>query len=203
MSLSVSKVLKTHASSVLNHEWIKAYHYACPLALRPANVNSGFHRASLVPLAPGCVVRRLPQEPEPPPHPTTPTSIREKVLLKASPTGPTFKEVIAIIKGQLAFRAPLDSAAQVFLNLLMDRTKAMHAEITIARRGKEEMRVQLERRKNRNKGKRLVIKDAFIFLMQDLLDGVQQDEYMAAAYKANKRPRRGRAVAEAAAARQG
>ncbi len=65
------------------------------------------------------------------------------------------------------------------------------------------MRVVLEERKNRKKGKRLVIKDAFILWMQDILDGDQREKERAAAEKANKQPKRGRAMAEAAAARQG
>jgi hypothetical protein len=156
-----------HAPTILNHEWVKIYHYARSLALQPANIISGFRRVGISPFAPISVLKRLPAEPVPPPHPLTPLSMRQEMLLNASPTGPRFREAVAIVKRQMAFRAPLKPAVQVFLGCLMDRTEMLYAELTIAKKEKEEMRVVLEGRKNKKKGKRLVIKNAFILLTQD------------------------------------
>jgi type IV secretory pathway VirD2 relaxase len=76
----------------------------------------------------------------------------------------------------MASRAPLEPAAQLILSYLMDRIEMLHAELMIAKKEKEEMRVVLGRWKNKNKGKRLVIKNTFILLTHDIPDGVQQEE---------------------------
>jgi hypothetical protein len=69
--------------------------------------------------------------------------MREKVFLKASPTGPSFKAAVVIVEWQFASRTLLDTADQVFFNCLMDRKKMMHAELTNATKNEEKMRVVL------------------------------------------------------------
>jgi hypothetical protein len=158
ISARLNRLISTGISRLQKYEWAEAYLEARNTALSSLNVEAGWRGAGLFPLDRTKVLRRLPRPITPPP--TEPMKISTPFdTITSSPPDSTSLHTANIALNQLvATRKPLHTPARKYVNRLANTAERQHAEISILRRERDELRQVLSARKERLSGKRLILK---------------------------------------------
>jgi hypothetical protein len=127
-------------------------------ALSSLNVEAQWHGVGLFPLDHTKVLRHLPRPITPPPTEPMKISTPFDTITSSPPDSTSLHSVNIALNQLVATRKPFHTPIHKYINHLANTAERQHAEISILRRERDELRQVLSARKERLSGKRLILK---------------------------------------------
>jgi len=195
MSAQLDPIFRTGISHLQKVKWMEAYVKARHIAVTTSNILGGWRGAGLFPMNKQCILRQLSDKrktPSPSVQLATPTTF----LNNSSPA-----DVIILRSANEAFNNALSettagSPVKTHGRCLGEITEKLYAENAILRKDNSELRAQIRSRKERTKGKRLVLKDRCAIATEEVQQALEE------AQKATKATQKGKKKGKRATAKQ-
>jgi hypothetical protein len=152
-------------------EWLNCFRKARPKALNTSNILGGWRGAGLFPLDETRILQQL-QDFElnkstlsPPSSPTIPTT--PLYLSSSSPDAITLHQTNTALK-QIIAESSLNSPLRKSLRRALGFSERLHAANSILKRENKELRELISTRKERESGKRVILKRKFIVSTEEM-----------------------------------
>ncbi|KAM0709946.1 hypothetical protein Q7P35_002308 [Cladosporium inversicolor] len=190
LSTEIEKLFCLDTWRVPRIEWTEAYIIARHKAFTTRNVESSFRAAGIYPLSPITILSTL-RMPTPTPWVTplpitTPNDLDRSLLDSSPPVGTELREATSLVNS-IVRSSTLETPVKRYIErsgLALERTTS---ENTLLRKELTEARELLRVRKERKKGKRVVVKGKFVFNTKEILELVEEAEVEASKGRLKKR----------------
>jgi len=173
-------------------EWLAAYAKARESAMTKRNIYSAFRGTGLVPFYPSKAIDRLPKLAPSSLQLQTPErqSILETILLTSSPPDANdLQNANAELIQRIEPGKPLNTPERKYIPRLTKSVEHLRARLSIAENKIEFMETVMGRRKERASGKRVILKDHFVYTKPEILERLKAAE-KATKERKKKRPTR-------------
>ena len=205
LSAKTDALIQITVSRIQKCEWLLAFVEPRKLAFKHSNIEGGWRGAGLFPLNPEKVLRHIKiTEPL-----TESTSIQQLAdstmdpnlfnnsLLTSSPSQlniDLFHQTASILRAEVAQPKVLATPVRHFIPRLTDTTERLHAENSILKTRLKAATDVLAARKQRNRGKRIALKDQLLLTMDEIYKAVEalDEEAKKRRKKQGKRKPRGK-----------
>jgi len=179
LTAQIKRYIGTGIARLQKAEWLSSYIKARSLAITQTNIMSAWRGAGLWPFNPSKAIRRLPRLSTPPPQlqtTETPSIFDTSLLTSSPPDAITLRSATIALKQLVNSNQPLNSPARRFIPRLTDTTERLQAKVSILEHRVGHMESVLGARKQRGSGKRVVVKDQFIYTTSEILQGLEDAE---------------------------
>jgi len=164
ISARLDRLLRVGINRLEKCEWAERYMEARDIAMTENNIRGGWRGSGLVPLNRTRVTHSLPaviMRPTTPPAPSNQDSIFDTVIgTGTSPDTTVLRSTNALIRRKTCGNN-LNTPARRYVLHLTEMTEGLLADKKILRRQLDEANAVIGARKERKKGKRLVLKDTY------------------------------------------
>ena len=191
LAAETDAVSRLDAGRIKRAEWTDMYIRARQRAVTAANIKSGWRATGLAPLSPIEVLDRVerPGQLAHPPQTPGPVSDLELSLLKRSPPDSTeLRQANDLLRSELRKKTALLSPARRYNERALTLGEMALSDNIILRKRLVDAEALLSARKQRKTGKRVSLRDKFVFSTQEVLDIAKEAELQAG----NKKVRRPR-----------
>ena len=161
--MCLDRFLRAGVNTLQKVEWLDAYTDAREVAISSDNIQGGFHGAELVPLNRVRVTHSLPSvmmRPKTPDGQTDPLSFDNVIKADLSADARVLQSTNASLRVK-ACRNELDTPARRYITHLAEMNEQLLARNAILQRQLNDIEAIVSDRKERKKGKRLVLKDKY------------------------------------------
>jgi hypothetical protein len=179
LSARVDRLIRTGVHRLQKAEWVQYYADARQSAFSEQNINGGWRGAGLFPPSRSTVLRRLPSYSTPPPSQFSSKTIIsfDNQLITSSPPDAislrATKEALnqAVVPGKL-----LSTPIHRYIPRSTSTTEHLRAQISILQCEKRELQSVISNRKQRQKGKRVVLNGQMLVTLPELQRAVAEAE---------------------------
>jgi len=189
ISARLDRLLRVGINRLEKGEWVERYMEARDVAITENNIRGGWRGSGLVPLNRTRVTRSLPaviMRPTTPPALSNQDSIFDTVIdAGTSPDTTVLRSTNALIR-QKTCENNLNTPARRYVLHLTEMTEGLLADKKILQRQLDEAKAVIGARKERKKGKRLVLKDTYGLSSVEIAQQLKECETVTKSKKAPK-----------------
>ena len=179
LSTEIDRLFRLDTRRIPRIEWTSAYITARSRAFTTRNVESAFRSSGIYPLSPITILSTLrmptPTRTTPPPPITTTNDLNRSLLDSSPPEGTELREATSLVN-TIVRSSTLETPVKRYIERSGAAFERTHSEVTLLRKELAEARELLRVRKERRKGKRVVIKGKFVFNTKEILEVVEKAE---------------------------
>jgi len=179
MSSQLDPIFRTGIRTLHKAEWMESYVEARKKAITPSNILGSWRGAGLYPINKHRVLHQLSdiQGPSHPRSPSTPHSVPATQLLNtlSPPDHDTLQSTNNAFKIALS-QTTVASPVKKHAHCLTEITIRLAAENAILKKDNFELRAQISKKKDRNKGKRVVLKDVYAICTEEVYNALVECE---------------------------
>jgi len=183
MSYQLDHIFRTGVSRLQKVEWMESYIAAREVAINTSNILGGWRGAGLFPLNKQRILHQL-FDKHPTPSPPQQTTTLNLFLNNSSPPDALVLHSANAAFNSALFQTEAITPVKTHGRRLSRITERLYAENAILRKENSELKTQIRKRKERTKGKRLVLKNIYAIATEE----VQQA--LAAAQRATREGRK-------------
>jgi len=185
MRSTLSTIFRTGILRLQKPEWIQSYIKAREKAMTRRNIESGWRGAGLWPINPQRIINQLPEETTTPP-PSSYESNDAELLTSSPPDGYTLQLSNASLNAKIA-ATTLASPIKRHVHRVSKIAEQLCAETAILHREFAEMKAVMDTRKERDSGKRKILKGHRVVTRPDVIEALEEAERSTKERRAKKR----------------
>ena len=185
MRSTLSTIFRTGILRLQKPEWIQRYIKAREKAMTRRNIESGWRGAGLWPINPQRIINQLPEETTTPP-PSSYESNDAELLTSSPPDGYTLQLSNASLNAKIA-ATTLASPIKRHVHRVSKIAEQLCAETAILHREFAEMKAVMDTRKERDSGKRKILKGHRVVTRPDVIEALEEAERSTKERRAKKR----------------
>lgn len=190
ISARLDRLLRAGINRLEKGEWVERYLEARDISLTESNIRGGWRGSGLVPLNRTRVTHSLPsvlmRPPTPPPAPSSQDSVFDTVInTGTSPDTTVLRSTNALMRRKTC-QNDLNTPARRYVLHLTEMTEGLLAEKKILQCQLDEAKAVIGARKERKKGKRLVLKDTYGLSSMEIARQLKECEITTKSKKAPK-----------------
>ena len=182
---TLSTIFRTGILRLQKPEWIQSYIKAREKAMTRRNIESGWRGAGLWPINPQRIINQLPEETTTPP-PSSYESNDAELLTSSPPDGYTLQLSNASLNAKIA-ATTLASPIKRHVHRVSKIAEQLCAETAILHREFAEMKAVMDTRKERDSGKRKILKGHRVVTRPDVIEALEEAERSTKERRAKKR----------------
>ena len=200
LAADTDSVSRIDPERISRAQWTAMYMRARQKAFSKRNIESGWRATGLEPLSPIIVLEKLNPPPDPTPlSPHTPgnsSSLDLSLLHSSPPDGTELRQANAALDSELRKIKEVISPIKRYVDGLTKTSEVTQSELVNIRRQLAETQELLRPRKIRKRGKKVALKDRFVYSTQEVLQIAQQADDQAATKAGRKRRQESSVVPE-------
>ena len=193
LAVETDAVSRLDSGRLKRVEWTEMYIRARQRAMTGTNVKSGWRATGLAPLSPIEVLSKIHQPRYGSPTPRTPgcNDDFDMSLLRSSPPDSTeLRQANDLLRSELRKKTALLSPARRYNERALTLGEIALSDNIILRKRLVDAEALLTARKQRKNGKRIKLKDKYVFSTQEVLEIAKEAEVQAGHKKSRRQPRK-------------
>ena len=191
MTAEIDRKFRLGINRMQKAEWLDCFIEARPKALNKSNIEGGWRGAGLVPIDESRIIQLIQstESTPPPPSPptiTTPINTISLFLSSSPPDAITLHQTNAALMQKIN-ESNLDSPVRNSIRRGLGFAERLHADRSILKSENRELREFISTRKERESGKRVILKGKFIVSTEEVYAKLAEAEALTQAKQAKKK----------------